>query len=136
SAAAAMKSARPDLVICGARDGHFSDDESEAVATEIHRAQTDLLLVGMGNPKQELWLAKWLPATGASVGFGVGALFDFQAGSVARAPAWMNRAGVEWAFRLFKEPRRLGRRYLIGNPVFLGRVVGDLIRSWFPSRRN
>jgi len=136
SAAEVMRRARPTLVICGTRDGHFPDDESEAVAAEIDGARTDLLLVGMGNPKQELWLARWLSATGASVGFGVGALFDFQAGRVRRAPAWMNRAGVEWAYRLAKEPRRLSRRYLLGNPAFLGRVFTDLARRRLTGRTH
>ena len=123
SAAALLQESRPRLRICGTRHGHFPPSESAAVAAAIRETGAELVLVAMGNPKQELWLARWLPATGASAGFGVGAFFDFQSGRVSRAPAWMNRLGIEWAFRLALEPRRLARRYLVGNPLFLARVA-------------
>jgi N-acetylglucosaminyldiphosphoundecaprenol N-acetyl-beta-D-mannosaminyltransferase len=80
-------------------------------------------MTAMGNPLQEKWLAEHLPATGARLGVGVGAFFDFAAGEVARAPAWMNKWGVEWMFRLAQEPRRLWRRYVVGNPLFLARAL-------------
>jgi exopolysaccharide biosynthesis WecB/TagA/CpsF family protein len=87
------------------------------------------LMVAMGNPLQERWIARHLTATGARLGVGVGAFFDFSAGVVPRAPAWMNRAGVEWAYRLAQEPRRMWRRYLIGNPLFLARVLRETMAS-------
>ncbi len=65
---------------------------------------------------QERWLDRHLPATGARLGVGVGAFFDFQAGEVERAPERLNRAGLEWVYRLAKEPKRMWRRYLLGNP--------------------
>jgi exopolysaccharide biosynthesis WecB/TagA/CpsF family protein len=83
----------------------------------------------MGNPHQERWLARNLDATGARLGVGVGAFFDFQAGEVTRAPAWMNRLGIEWVHRLFKEPARMWRRYLVGNPVFVVRVLRQRVRD-------
>ncbi len=128
AAADVFRAQAPGLVVCGVHDGHFPDEASAAVAAEVRTARADVLLVAMGNPRQELWLADWLGETGASIGFGVGALFDFQSGRVRRAPAWMNRAGVEWAFRLAQEPRRLARRYLVGNPLFLARVAASLAR--------
>ena len=80
-------------------------------------------MAAMGNPLQEKWLDRHLAETGARIGVGVGAFFDFAAGEVVRAPAWMNRLGIEWIFRLAQEPKRLWRRYVVGNPVFLWRVL-------------
>jgi alpha-1,3-mannosyltransferase len=77
----------------------------------------------MGNPKQEIWLMDNLAATGCKLGFGVGALFNFMAGEVPRASLWMQRNGLEWLYRLYKEPRRLWNRYVYGNPQFLLRVI-------------
>jgi alpha-1,3-mannosyltransferase len=85
----------------------------------------------MGNPHQEKWLNDHLQATGCRLGFGVGALFDFVAGVVPRAPAWMRAARLEWAYRLGLQPARLWRRYLVQMPVFLWRVV----RQWFVGAR-
>jgi alpha-1,3-mannosyltransferase len=82
-------------------------------------------LVAMGNPMQEMWLAEHLEATGCRLGFGVGALFDFLSGDVLRAPLWVQSARLEWAYRLIKEPGRLWRRYVLGNPIFLLRVFGQ-----------
>jgi alpha-1,3-mannosyltransferase len=76
----------------------------------------------MGDPKQELWLTEHLPQTGCRLGIGVGALFDFMAGAVPRAPAWMQSLRLEWLYRMMQEPRRLWRRYLVGMPMFLLRV--------------
>lgn len=128
AAAAAARRRVPALEVCGARDGFFDPAESAAVAADVRRARADVLLVAMGNPAQELWLAEWLPATGAQLGIGVGAFLDFQAGAVRRAPQWLNRAGLEWAYRLAREPRRLARRYLLGMPLFLGRVAAERLR--------
>ena len=81
------------------------------------------MMVAFGNPGQERWLDRHLAATGVRLGLGVGGFLDFSAARVPRAPAWMRRAGVEWVFRLVQEPRRLWRRYLVGNPAFLARVL-------------
>jgi exopolysaccharide biosynthesis WecB/TagA/CpsF family protein len=79
----------------------------------------------MGNPKQELWIAQHLEMTGCRVGLAVGALFDFIAEVVPRAPKWVRTIRAEWLFRLAIEPRRLWRRYLMGNVVFLIRVFAQ-----------
>lgn len=120
-AAAVLRSRIPGLDICGTHDGYFSDDA--AIVQAIRSAGASLLMVAMGNPKQELWLRDHLAATGARLGVGVGAFLDFSAGHVPRAPGWMNRLGIEWLYRLAQEPRRMWRRYIIGNPIFLWRVV-------------
>ena len=114
----------PRLRAVGVRDGYFSPGD-DSVAQQVRAAGTGLLLVGLGNPAQELWMRANLHASGARLAVGVGAFFDFQAGQVPRAPEWMNRAGIEWVHRLAQEPRRMWRRYLLGNPVFLARVAAE-----------
>ena len=123
SAAAKLSARDSRLNIVGVRDGFFSLGEEETVVEEIRAAEAGLLLVGMGMPRQEQWLDSHLEATGARLGCTVGAFFDFQAGVIPRAPRWMNRMGIEWVYRLLKEPRRLWRRYLMGNPLFVLRVL-------------
>jgi exopolysaccharide biosynthesis WecB/TagA/CpsF family protein len=117
----------PKLELAGSHHGFFDDAESPRIARMIRESGAGLLLVAMGNPRQEQWLAEHLPATGANLGLGVGAFLDFTAGEVPRAPAWLNRAGFEWTYRLVHEPARLWRRYLVGNPVFLARVARERI---------
>jgi len=109
--------------------GHFSPDEEADVVARIRATRPGLLLVGMGNPLQEKFLARCLSDSGASLGLGVGAYLDFQIGEVPRAPSWMNRIGLEWVHRLWQEPRRMWRRYLIGNPRFVWRVLKSRVRG-------
>jgi exopolysaccharide biosynthesis WecB/TagA/CpsF family protein len=90
-------------------------------ALDTHPA--DIILVAMGNPKQEFWIAERLTARHGSVAMGVGALFDFLAGEVTRAPEAIRKLRLEWAWRLALEPQRLFRRYVLGNPLFLLRVL-------------
>ena len=123
SAAAFHAQRWPRHDVVGFHDGFFSAEEEPALAAAIRATAPDMILVGMGCPRQELWLAR---NDVAPVGLAIGALFDFQAGGVSRAPAWMRRARIEWVFRLALEPARLWRRYLLGNMVFMARVV----RQW------
>ncbi len=111
------------LRVAGTRDGYFRDEDSDGVAREIASTGAGILMVAMGNPRQETWLNAHLEATGVRVGVGVGAFFDFSAGVVPRAPAWMNRLWLEWLYRLLQEPRRMWRRYVLGNPLFVARVL-------------
>ena len=115
----------PGLKIVGTRNGFFTPGEEASVIENIRASGAGLLLVGLGNPRQEVWLDRNLAATGARLGIGVGAFFDFEAGAVKRAPGWMNKIGVEWLHRLLVEPRRMWRRYLIGNPQFLWRTLKE-----------
>jgi exopolysaccharide biosynthesis WecB/TagA/CpsF family protein len=124
-AAAHIGTIVPHLQIVGTRHGFTADPEADAAAART--AEADVVIVALGNPHQELWLDRWHSRTGALLGVGVGAFLDFQAGKVSRAPQWMNRAGIEWLYRLALEPRRLWRRYVIGNPAFLMRVVLDRV---------
>jgi exopolysaccharide biosynthesis WecB/TagA/CpsF family protein len=113
----------PHLDVAGTAHGYIDAGRASEVAASIKASGAGLVMVAMGNPLQERWIAEHLPATGARLGIGVGAFFDFSAGEVPRAPAWMNRVGIEWLFRLYQEPRRMWRRYLLGNPLFLARVA-------------
>jgi exopolysaccharide biosynthesis WecB/TagA/CpsF family protein len=119
----ALAAANPRHVFVGARHGYFAPSEADAVAAEIRASRATLLLVALGNPAQEVWIGRNLEATGAGLAFGVGALFDFLAGEVSRAPVAIRRARLEWAWRLALEPNRLFRRYVLGNPLFLMRVA-------------
>lgn len=126
-AAAQLRARIPGLEVVGARDGYSSDDG--AVVEDVRGSDAGLLMVAMGNPKQEKWLHANLAATGARLGVGVGAFFDFTAGEVPRAPRWMRRTGIEWLWRLGREPARMWRRYLLGNPLFLWRAVRERVTS-------
>jgi N-acetylglucosaminyldiphosphoundecaprenol N-acetyl-beta-D-mannosaminyltransferase len=112
----------PNTKIAGSHHGYYSAADEPAVIAAIAKARPDVLLVAFGAPKQELWIKKNLAATGAKVALAVGGLYDYYSGRIPRAPLWMRRLGMEWAWRLIQEPARLWKRYLIGNCVFLART--------------
>jgi N-acetylglucosaminyldiphosphoundecaprenol N-acetyl-beta-D-mannosaminyltransferase len=116
----------PRLAIAGARNGYFSDDAE--VAAEVAAAGTRVLFVGISSPRKETFLAARLPSMGAVFAMGVGGSFDVWAGLVRRAPEWMQRIGLEWLYRLAQEPRRMWRRYLVGNARFAALVLRRLAR--------
>jgi N-acetylglucosaminyldiphosphoundecaprenol N-acetyl-beta-D-mannosaminyltransferase len=103
------------------------EDERAAIAEEINRSGADVVWVGIGVPKQEKWMAEMRGQIEAPVLVGVGAAFDFHAGRVPQAPNWMQEAGLEWAYRLVREPRRLWRRYMRYNPRFVGSFARQLV---------
>lgn len=113
----------------GAHHGYLSAGESVQLSKEISELDIDVLIVAMGNPKQELWISEFANLHDAKISIGVGALFDFVAGEAKRAPKWVRRFRLEWVYRLYKEPIRLGKRYLIGNPAFI-------IRTLFPIKNR
>ncbi|MGH2776226.1 MAG: WecB/TagA/CpsF family glycosyltransferase [Actinomycetota bacterium] len=131
-----LKAKHPGLAIAGTMHGHFSATEEDDVVARIRDTDPGLLLVGMGNPRQERFLARRLKDSGARVGLGVGAYLDFQVGEVERAPKWMNRVGIEWVHRLFQEPRRMWRRYVLGNPLFVWRVLRARLRGGIRSKTS
>lgn len=118
------------LSVVGTSHGYFDAAATPAVVREIQRSGANLILVAMGQPRQEIWTAQHFGKFGGPA-ICVGALFDFLAAEVPRAPAWMRKHRIEWIFRLLNEPRRLGTRYVIGNAVFLIRVVSQ---KWFGAR--
>jgi len=95
----------------------------------INTVQPDVLFVGMTAPKQEKWAFQHFSQMQVGHVCCIGAVFDFYAGTVQRAPNWMIQLGVEWLYRLIKEPRRLWRRYLIGNTKFLGYILIEKLKS-------
>ena len=114
----AMRAAYPALIFSGRRNGYFSPDEEEAVVAEIREARPDILWVGLGFPLEQAFIKRNLDRlTGVGVVKTSGGLFDFLSGKNARAPLWMQQAGLEWLHRMCLEPRRLVRRYLVTNPV-------------------
>ncbi len=104
----------------------LNPDEEAALSAQVRAAKPDLMWIGLGTPKQERFMAEYLPRLDVTLMAGVGAAFDFHSGRVKQAPVWMQRSGMEWFHRLCSEPRRLGRRYLINNPLFLWRVALQL----------
>lgn len=113
----------PGVQISGTHDGYFTAREEDEVIGQINQSGTDILLVGMGVPKQEKWIARNRSRLTAAVVMGVGGLFDFYSGKTARAPIWMREIGLEWVYRIVQEPKRMWKRYVVGNPVFLYRVL-------------
>ena len=126
-AAAKLRRWYPRLDVRGTHHGYFDLDgpHSERVLEHIAENPPDVLLVGMGTPQQEMWIEANHDRIEASVVWTVGALFDYVAGRVPRAPHWIADNGLEWIFRLAVEPRRMWRRYLLGNPAFLYRVLQE-----------
>ncbi|MGI8749108.1 MAG: WecB/TagA/CpsF family glycosyltransferase [Thermoleophilaceae bacterium] len=126
-AAAMLKRWYPGLDVRGTHHGYFGlgTPHSERVLEHLAEIKPDILLVGMGTPHQELWVERNHERIEASVVWTVGALFDYVSGRVPRAPSWIADNGFEWIFRLAVEPRRMWRRYLLGNPAFLYRVLEE-----------
>lgn len=128
--AAEMSRRFPGLRVAGTGAPPFrpaTAEEAEEDVGRINRADPDIVFVGLGCPKQERWMAAHRDRLAARVLVGVGAAFDFHTGRVRQAPRWMMRAGLEWLFRLAKEPRRLWYRYLVYNPLFLFHVALQLL---------
>lgn len=124
SAAANMKAAYPDVEIVGARHGYVAVEDEEAVCAEIAALKPDFLWIGMGVPREQEFVARNLSRlAGVGVIKTSGGLFDFLSGRRARAPGWMQALGLEWLWRAFLEPRRLGWRYLETNPAALLLII-------------
>lgn len=128
-AAAEIQRRHPGINIVGAQDGYYPPDEEASIVSAIEAAEPDLLFVAFDTPRKELFLARVRQAARVPFAMGVGGSFDVLAGRRKRAPAWMQRAGVEWLFRLLQEPRRLAGRYLVGNTVFIALVVRELVQT-------
>ncbi|QEE46503.1 WecB/TagA/CpsF family glycosyltransferase [Rhizobium sp. WL3] len=109
-------------------DGYFDRADPALILKRIEMARIDLLLVAMGTPLQEKWVDRHLTDGHARVVISVGALLDFVSGRVTRAPRWVRSLRSEWLFRLWLEPNRLWRRYILGIPVFLGHVLSHRLR--------
>jgi len=122
-AANVLRERHPGLEIAGTHHGFLDETGSRVVVDAMNRSGAALVLVGMGTPRQEAWIEEWRDEIEAPVVWAVGALLDFVAGVQHRGPRWMSENHLEWLWRLGTDPVRLGRRYLVGNPLFVGRVL-------------
>ena len=125
-----IQHAHPKLVVAGMHDGYF--DEDERVAADVAASGARVLFVGISSPRKEVFLSEQSLRIGPVFAMGVGGSFDVIAGMTRRAPLWMQRAGLEWLYRLAQEPGRMWRRYLVGNARFVGLVM----REWRVTRRR
>lgn len=123
----------PQVRVSGVRHGYFSPEEEPLVVRHIAHSGARLLLVALGAPAQDVWIRRHLAELGVTVAMGVGGLFDFYSGRIPRAPLWVRSRGGEWLYRLYQEPRRMWRRYILGNPLFLLRVLRE--RLWGGSQK-
>ncbi len=132
-AAAKLTARFPDLVIAGTLSPRVDMSQPassrDGILEAVRAARPDVVLVALGAPKQELWIAEAAAALRPAVLLGVGAAVDFVAGTVQRAPDWISAAGLEWLYRLAREPRRLWKRYLLRDPAFLLILLGDVRRA-------
>lgn len=139
-AARRLRRSHPDLKIVGVRHGFFDrrggSPENEAAVAEINAARPDVLLLGLGMPVQERWLMENRHRLDFGVALTGGAVFDYASGRLRRGPRLLTDNGFEWLARLLAEPRRLWRRYLIGNPLFLARVLAQRWREGVGSRKR
>ena len=129
---ARLRERLPGLRIVGGFSPPFrplTPEEEQRAIAEINSSGAAVVWVGTGQPKQEKWMLHMRPRLSAPLLVGVGAAFDFHAGLVSQAPAWMQRSGLEWVYRLAREPRRLWRRYARHNPRFLAGFLRQYLRE-------
>lgn len=124
-----LESKYPQLNVSGIRNGYFNDEEWPAIFEEINNQKPSIVFVGITSPKKE-YLIEYLQNKGAnSVFMGVGGSFDVISGNIPRAPIWMQKANLEWLFRVIQEPKRLFKRYFVGNGVFIKSVIKEKIKG-------
>lgn len=115
----------PDLNISYSHHGYFDSAAESQILNSLREANPEVVLIGMGSPLQERFAARASQALSPRLWWCVGALFEYDSGSRARAPRWMRTCGLEWLFRLALEPRRMWKRYIIGNPKFVARILSS-----------
>ncbi len=113
----------PTLRIAGARNGYYTPEEESTIAADISKSKAHILFVAMSSPKKEMFLNKYRSVMNVPFVMGVGGSFDVVAGVTKRAPLWMQKIGLEWLFRFLQEPRRMWRRYIIGNAEFIALLL-------------
>lgn len=128
----ALEAQYPGLHIAGEQHGYFTPAETPRIIGAINASPADVLLVAFGSPAQEKWIQAHASTLLPSVLIGVGGLFDFYSGNMPRAPQWLRKRGLEWTYRLYQEPQRMFKRYIIGNPLFVYRVY---YWKWFKQRQ-
>lgn len=126
-----IKSDYPGLILAGRHNGYFSSEEEESIANEIAESKADILLVAMTSPKKENFLARWSDRMNVPICHGVGGSFDVMAGKVKRAPILWQKMGMEWLYRVIQEPRRMWKRYLVTNTIFIWLLLKELGKKLF-----
>lgn len=122
----ALKARFPELPIAGAFSppvASIGDKADISIVERVNASRAAVVWVGLGSPKQDLWMHLYRPMLNAPLLIGIGAAFDFLSGTKVQAPKWMQQRGLEWLFRLYQEPRRLGKRYLVYNAKFIAAVI-------------
>lgn len=122
---AVFKKDYPNLQVVGRRNGYFSAEEEEIIQEDIRKKDPDFVFVGITSPKKEYLIQKFMDNGVNSVFMGVGGSFDVLSGHIKRAPMWMQKANLEWLFRVANEPKRLFKRYFVGNVSFIYKVVKE-----------
>lgn len=115
----------PQLKVVGSRNGYFSIDDEECIQEEIRIAKPDIIFVGITSPKKEYLIQRFIDNGVNAIFMGVGGSFDVLSGHIKRAPLWMQKAHLEWLFRVANEPRRLFKRYFVGNIKFIKSVLNE-----------
>lgn len=118
----------PTLQIAGYHHGYFKNEESDKIANQIRNSKPDILFLGITSPKKELFIDKYSDFMKVPFSFGVGGVFDIIAKVTKRAPEWMQNSGLEWLYRFFQEPRRMWKRYLIGNLKFILYILNEKMK--------
>jgi exopolysaccharide biosynthesis WecB/TagA/CpsF family protein len=116
-------------------DGYFQGSDEPAILNKMAEIRPDILLVALGVPRQEMWIDRNITSQHCTMPIAVGALLDFLSGNIPRAPLWLRRMRLEWVYRLWIEPARMWRRYILGNPVFLARVAAQRF-GWSPPPKS
>ncbi|MGG3671393.1 glycosyltransferase [Bacillus cereus] len=115
----------PTLKVAGYRNGYFKEEDNEKIVSDIKNSNADILFVAFSSPKKEYWLKSFCNEMNIPFQMGVGGSFDVVAGITKRAPRWMQKVGMEWFYRFMQEPKRMWKRYLIGNLKFVSYVVRE-----------
>lgn len=118
-----FKQVYPNLKVSGYRNGYFSDEDVDSISEDIRQKKPQIVFVGITSPKKEFLIERFLEDGIQSVFMGVGGSFDVLSGTIKRAPLWMQKAHLEWLFRVANEPKRLFKRYFVGNIGFINRVM-------------
>jgi len=124
-AARRLTAAHPGLQVCGTQHGYLSQEHLSAIHETIRTLRPEILIVGMGSPRQEQWIVAHAGELGVPVVWGAGGMFDYASGVARRPPKWMRDLALEWLGRMLLNPRRLAGRYLIGVPLFIARAIAD-----------
>lgn len=118
-----FKDQYPNLKVAGYRNGYFKDEESKDIAEDIRKSGADILFVAFSSPKKEVWIRENMDIMQVPFAMGVGGSFDVIAGKTTRAPKWMQKCGLEWFHRFIQEPRRMWKRYIVGNIKFVKLIL-------------